>query len=129
MFERIGLDPASLPSFDDPAQWGPAKEILTANFRSRPRDAWIALLEGSDSSVAPVLSLAEEPPHPHLRARGTFIAVDGIVHPAPAPRFSPTKPDPPRTPAPKARQRGVILATRHQARAHMTEAETQARIA
>src|SRR3546814_2340885 len=49
MFERIGLDPASLPSFDDPAQWGPAKEMLTAHFRSRPRDAWIALLVGSDS--------------------------------------------------------------------------------
>src|SRR3546814_1407103 len=97
MFERIGLDPASLPSFDDPAQWGPAKEILTAHFRSRPRDAWIALLEGSDSCVAPVLSLAEAPLHPHLRARGTFIEVDGIVQPAPAPRFSRTKPDRPRS--------------------------------
>ena len=60
---------------------------LTAIFRTRPRDHWCALLEGSDACFAPVLPMAEAPLHPHLAARGTFAEINGIVQPAPAPRF------------------------------------------
>ncbi|MEA3062407.1 MAG: alpha-methylacyl-CoA racemase [Sphingomonadales bacterium] len=61
---------------------------LEAVFASRPRDQWCALLEGTDACVAPVLSLAEAPAHPHNRARATFIDPGGLLQPAPAPRFS-----------------------------------------
>ena len=58
-------------------------------FRTRPRDHWCALLEGGDACLAPVLSLAEAPGHPHNAARGTFAAARGFVEPSPAPRFHP----------------------------------------
>ncbi|WP_243444685.1 CaiB/BaiF CoA transferase family protein [Sphingosinicella humi] len=64
------------------------RDRLSELFRTRPRDQWCALLEGSDACVAPVLSMAEAPAHPHNAARGTFIEADGLVQPAPAPRFS-----------------------------------------
>jgi alpha-methylacyl-CoA racemase len=64
------------------------RDELTALFASRPRDQWCALLEGTDACLAPVLSLAEAPDHPHNRARGTFVDREGLVQPAPAPRFS-----------------------------------------
>ena len=63
------------------------RDELTALFRTAPRDHWCVLLEGTDACFAPVLSLAEAPAHPHNVARRTFATVDGIVQPAPAPRF------------------------------------------
>jgi alpha-methylacyl-CoA racemase len=63
---------------------------LEALFLTKTRDEWSRLLEGTDACFAPVLTLAEAPAHPHLAARGTFVAVDGVVQPAPAPRFSRT---------------------------------------
>ena len=66
------------------------RERFTATFASRTRDEWMEVFEGTDACVAPVLSMAEAPKHPHNVARETFIEVDGIVQPAPAPRFSRT---------------------------------------
>ncbi len=59
-------------------------------FRTRTRDEWVAAFEGTDACVAPVLSPDEAPTHPHNVARGTFVEVDGVVQPAPVPRFSRT---------------------------------------
>jgi alpha-methylacyl-CoA racemase len=59
-------------------------------FRNRTRDEWCTLLEGTDVCFAPVLSFAEAQQHPHNRARGAYVEIDGIAHPAPAPRFSAT---------------------------------------
>jgi alpha-methylacyl-CoA racemase len=64
------------------------REELTSAFRAQPRASFCDLLEGTDACVAPVLSLADAPRHPHNIARGTFMAVDGMVQPAPAPRFT-----------------------------------------
>jgi alpha-methylacyl-CoA racemase len=61
---------------------------LTDLFLTRTRDEWCMLLEGFDACVAPVLSMAEAPAHPHNAARGTFAEIDGLIQPAPAPRFS-----------------------------------------
>jgi alpha-methylacyl-CoA racemase len=64
----------------------------------RSRDEWCALLEGSDACFAPVLTMEEAPHHPHNIARGTFVEVDGVIQPRPAPRFSRTpsaQPTPP----------------------------------
>ncbi|MER6677406.1 CaiB/BaiF CoA-transferase family protein [Streptomyces sp. NPDC000983] len=74
----------------DFARWGELREAVTARFRSRTREEWTAVFEGSDACVAPVLTLREAPGHPHLAARGTFTDHDGITQPAPAPRFSAT---------------------------------------
>ena len=97
--QQPGAD-AAAPSFDELPD-ATAREALRALFRTRTRGEWCALLEGSDACFAPVLSLAEAPLHRHNRARGTFVEVDGIVQPAPAPRFSRTPsalPTPPEAP-------------------------------
>ena len=78
------------PLFDgqhDRAQWPAQKERLTAIFRTRTRDEWCALMAGTDVCFAPVLSMAEAAAHPHNVARGTFVEIDGVMQPAPAPRF------------------------------------------
>jgi len=74
----------------DWTRWGELREAVAARFRSRTRDEWTAVFEGTDACVAPVLSLREAPHHPHLAARGTFTEHGGITQPAPAPRFSET---------------------------------------
>ena len=74
----------------DPAQWPALRTLLADAFRTRTRDAWTAVFEGTDACVEPVLSYAEAPAHPHLAARGTYVEHHGIVQPAPAPRFSRT---------------------------------------
>lgn len=89
---------ASIGPHLDRANWGTGHEIIARRFRASPRRHWYELLEGTDVCFAPVLTWSEAPNHPHLSARGTFIDIDGVVQPAPAPRFSRTvsaKPIPP----------------------------------
>ncbi len=87
--ERLGLDPDAWPRHDR-AAWPDQKRRLAELIATRTRDEWVALFADSDACVAPVLDLDEAPGHPHNRARGTFVAVDGAMQPAPAPRFSRT---------------------------------------
>lgn len=68
--------------------WPAAKAEIAGRIKLRSRDEWASLFEGTESCVAPVLSLDEAPDHPHLRARGTYVDIDGVIQPAPAPRFS-----------------------------------------
>ncbi|MNJ49516.1 Succinyl-CoA:(R)-benzylsuccinate CoA-transferase subunit BbsE [compost metagenome] len=70
--------------------WPALREKLAAVFLSRSRDAWVALLEGTDACFAPVLDFNEAPEHPHNQARGLFMETAGVLHPAPAPRLSRT---------------------------------------
>ncbi|MFG3198438.1 CaiB/BaiF CoA transferase family protein [Streptomyces sp. NPDC048208] len=74
----------------DPARWPELRERVAARFKSGTRAEWTDVFEGTDACVAPVLSLREAPHHPHLAARATFTEHDGLVQPAPAPRFSAT---------------------------------------
>lgn len=90
LLRRIGLPPDGLPVQNDRSAWPEMKEKLAAIFLTKTRDEWCALLEGTDACFAPVLSMAEAPHHPHNVARGTFVEIDGVVQPAPAPRFSRT---------------------------------------
>ncbi|RCW83459.1 CaiB/BaiF CoA transferase family protein [Paracoccus lutimaris] len=83
---RIGLDAMGLPDRRDPAQWPALRAILAAHFRTRSRDDWARLLEGSDACAAPVLSIDEAPAHAHNRARW----VHGDNGPNPAPLLSRT---------------------------------------
>jgi alpha-methylacyl-CoA racemase len=74
----------------DPTVWNAMKPRIAAIFRTRTRDEWCLLLEGTDACFAPVLSLTEAPLHPHNQAREAFVEVDGQMQNAPAPRFSRT---------------------------------------
>jgi alpha-methylacyl-CoA racemase len=93
------------------SRWPALREALAAKLRTRPRDAWCALLEGTDACVAPVLTLQEAPQHPHARARSAYVAVDGMLQPAPAPRFTRTPAAQPRpAPAEGAHTRELLAA-------------------
>ncbi|GJD51370.1 Acetyl-CoA:oxalate CoA-transferase [Methylobacterium crusticola] len=108
----VGLDAdPDLDGREDPARWPLLRERLAALFRTRSRDAWCRLLEGSDACLAPVLTLSEAAAHPHLAARETFVTVEGTVQPAPAPRFSGT-PSAIGTPAPLASLTAAVAAWR-----------------
>ena len=88
--EKCGL---SDPAFDaqwDASRWPDLKEQVAQVFLQHSRAHWCEWLEGSDVCFAPVLDLDEAPEHPHHQARGSFVRVNGIVQPAPAPRFSAT---------------------------------------
>ena len=101
LLDRLGLDAAELPAQLDRSGWPVLRERLTAAFAQRTQAEWVAVFDGSDACVTPVLSMADAPGHPHNLARGTFIEVGGVCQPAPAPRFSRTPaavPDPPPVP-------------------------------
>ena len=68
--------------------WPAGKAEIARKIRTRTRDEWCALFEGTETCFAPVLTLEEAPHHPHLHARGTYVEIDGVTQPAPAPRFS-----------------------------------------
>ena len=83
----------------DKAEWPTMKQRFAEVFKTKTRDEWTAIMEGSDVCFAPVLNFSEAPLHPHNVARQTFVTVDGVVQPAPAPRFSRTVPEIQRPPA------------------------------
>ena len=88
--EKAGL---SDPAFDaqmDRSRWPELKAKVAEAIARKTRSEWCALMEGSDVCFAPVLELGEAPLHPHNVARNAFVTVDGVVQPAPAPRFSAT---------------------------------------
>lgn len=76
----------------DTASWPEAKAVVSGIFRRKTRDQWCELLEGSDVCFGPVLNFAEASRHPHNVARETFLEIDGVMQPAPAPKFSRSQP-------------------------------------
>ncbi len=107
---RAGLEDD--PAFDaqmDPAAWPALKAKLEALFRTRTRDEWCELLEGSEACFAPVLSMDEAPEHPHMRARGAFVEVGGANQAAPAPRYSATPTASPAPAIPAGADTGAVL--------------------
>lgn len=90
LLHKLGLEHAGLPHQHDRLGWPVLRRHFEIAFLARTRDEWCAVFEGSDACVAPVLGFAEAPNHPQHRARGSFIEVDGVVQPAPAPHFSAT---------------------------------------
>tara|TARA_A100001037_G_C15035307_1_gene582931 strand:+ start:43 stop:1182 length:1140 start_codon:yes stop_codon:yes gene_type:complete len=85
-----GLDQEELPKQMDRSQWPKMKEKIAETIRTKSRDQWVELMEGTDVCFAPVLSPSEAYAHPHNVERETFIEVAGVKQPAPAPRFSRT---------------------------------------
>ena len=90
LVDLAGLDPAVFGRQAEADQWPALKERLAGVFKTRTRHGWCELLEGTDACFAPVLDYNEAPGHAHNKARETYINVDGVVQPAPAPRFSRT---------------------------------------
>jgi crotonobetainyl-CoA:carnitine CoA-transferase CaiB-like acyl-CoA transferase len=99
LLRRLDLDDPLLTEQTNAAHWPEIREKLAARFRSQPQHHWAALLEDLDVCCAPVLDLKEAYAHRHLAARRTFIEVDGVKQPAPAPRFSRTPAAMPSPPA------------------------------
>ncbi|MEH6402594.1 MAG: CaiB/BaiF CoA-transferase family protein [Sneathiella sp.] len=91
LLRLTGLDKEELPNQMDVSAWPILRKRFAEVFSSKTRDEWCDIMEGTDVCFAPVLSISEAPDHPHNIARETFVEVDGIVQPAPAPKFSRTK--------------------------------------
>ena len=91
LIEALDIDDIDLTDQYDKNKWPAQVERIAAVFARKTRDDWCELLDGTDACCTRVLSLTEAPNHPHNQARKTFVTVDGIPQPAPAPRFSRTK--------------------------------------
>jgi len=90
LIELLGIDDIDLNEQHDKRKWPQQIERFETIFAGKTRDEWCALLEGTDACFAPVLSLMEAPQHAHNIARSTFVDIEGVIQPAPAPRFSRT---------------------------------------
>jgi alpha-methylacyl-CoA racemase len=110
LLKLTGLDREELPPQFDREGWPVIRERLTQVFRSRTRDEWCEIMEGTDACFAPVLSMTEARDHPHNRARGAFVELEGIPQPRPAPRFSRTDARLRRPPAPAGAHTAEVLA-------------------
>jgi len=108
MLGLIGIDPKDLPDRNDRRNWPELRRRFEDVFKTRTRDEWSRLLEGSDACCSPVLALEEVASHPHNRARSLLVEVGGVRQPQPTPRLS-------RTP-------GYILQTAPQRGQHTMEA-------
>jgi len=107
--ERLGLQMNDLPKQHDRQGWPDLRRRFTDIIKSNTRAEWERIFEGSDACVAPILSLAEVADHPHNAARGTFARCDGVLQPAPAPRFSRTAPEMGAPPRPLGADTDTVL--------------------
>ncbi len=107
--ERCGIDDPLFNQQMDSRLWPMLKLRLADVFRTRTRQEWCEILEGTDACFAPVLDWDEAPTHPHNHARETFVTIDDVVQPAPAPRFSRTPADKPRSAHPATNDKDEIL--------------------
>lgn len=108
LIDRLGL--SGVPDQYDRARWPELRARLAETFAGRELSHWVDVLEGTDACFAPVLSADDAPAHPHLFQRGTFVEVDGVRQPAPAPRFSRTGLGAPVSPAAAGRDTEAVLA-------------------
>jgi alpha-methylacyl-CoA racemase len=109
LLQHAGIEEPDFKDQMDQKKWPILKKRLSAIFKTKSRDEWCRIMEGTDICFAPVLSLEEAPDHPQNLARKTFIDVEGVLQPAPAPRFSQTPPElqgPP--PKPGAHTKAVL---------------------
>jgi len=90
LLEKLGLKAADLPPQMDRKSWPDMANKFEALFLKKTRDQWCDIMEGTDICFAPVLTFDEAFEHPHAKTRGSFIEVNGVKQPAPAPRFSRT---------------------------------------
>ena len=109
LIEKAGLDPDVFKEQHNNKKWPELKRKLSDLFKTKTRDQWCQIMQGTDICFAPVLDYTEAAEHPHNRARGTFINIDGVTQPAPAPRFSRTECETPSTPHAEGSDTDAIL--------------------
>jgi alpha-methylacyl-CoA racemase len=109
LVELSGVDAKEFSTYMDPAHWPALKKRLAAVFKQKSRDEWCEIMEGTDVCFAPILSMSEAPQHTHNQSRGTFIEVAGVTQPAPAPRFSRSRPQLPRPAGPAGGDTDTVL--------------------
>jgi crotonobetainyl-CoA:carnitine CoA-transferase CaiB-like acyl-CoA transferase len=107
LFRLLDMNPADYPPQSDQSSWKMMKGVMVQKFRQKTRDEWVAHFGDAEVCVAPVLSASEAAAHPHNRARGTFVEIDGVMQPAPAPRFSRTQTDLPDPPQPMTEENSL----------------------
>jgi alpha-methylacyl-CoA racemase len=90
LLEKTGINDPAFKAQMDRTQWPALREKLAAAIAGKTRDQWCEIMAGTDVCFGPVLSLDEAPRHAHNVARQTFVDIDGVIQPAPAPRFSAT---------------------------------------
>ena len=90
LLQKTGVEDPQFKAQMNRAEWPQMKAKLEAIFKTKTRDEWRQIMDATDVCFAPVLDLSEAPKHPHNAARKTFVEVEGVVQPAPAPRFSAT---------------------------------------
>lgn len=110
LLQQLGLEGEELPPQMDREQWAALKVRVAEIFKTRTRDEWSAIMEGTDVCYAPVLDLDEAPEHTHLKQRKTFVEAAGVIQPAPAPRFSRTAPELVRPPSFEGQHTDEVLA-------------------
>ena len=111
LMDKLGLaDDKNVPAQMDRSGWPLLKARFETLFKTRTRDQWCELMEGTDICFAPVLSLDEAPDHPHIKARKTYVDFAGVVQPAPSPRFSRTEASLDRVPPHPGDQTDEVLA-------------------
>jgi alpha-methylacyl-CoA racemase len=86
----LGLDPAEFGGSDIPERWSGQRDKIAAAIAAKTQAEWCAIFEGSDACLTPVLTMDEVTTEPHLRARNAMVKSNGLLQPAPAPRFSAT---------------------------------------
>lgn len=91
LLEKCEISEDSFKEQLDQASWPIKREKMEAIFKTKTREEWCNIMEGSDVCFAPVLDLSEAPDHPHNKARKTYLDFQGVTQPAPAPRFSRTQ--------------------------------------
>jgi alpha-methylacyl-CoA racemase len=90
LVEKAGLTDPEFQAQMDKSKWPGLKKKIMAVFKTRTQAEWCAIMEGTDICFAPVLSMTDAPKYKHNTDRGTFVEIEGVVQPAPAPRFSAT---------------------------------------
>ena len=90
LLQRLGLADEPSPAQHDRNGWPVLRERFARAFAARTRAEWERIFEGTDACTFPVLDFGEAAAHPHARARGAHVELDGVVQPAPSPRFSRT---------------------------------------
>ena len=91
LLEKCGITDETFKEQSDQEAWPIKREKMEALFKTKTQQEWCGILEGTDVCFAPVLNLEEAPDHPHNKTRQTFVKVQGVTQPAPAPRFSRTQ--------------------------------------
>lgn len=99
LLSGLELDPESIPHQLDAARWPELKETFIEVFKTKTRDEWAAIFDGTDACVSPILDFTEAPADPHLAARGSLVEIDGVMQAQVAPRFARSSTETPEPPA------------------------------